>query len=67
MGLKRWLRCLPTPLMVLCAGIMCSTLLLLWVPQKWQFGFGLLYLIAHNLSQLPVHAVIFSLIVSHVL
>ena len=29
--------------------------------------FGLLYLIAHNSSQLPVHAVIFTLIVSYVL
>lgn len=32
---------LSTPLVVLCAGIMCNTLLLLSEPGKWQLGFGL--------------------------
>ena len=29
-----------TPLVVVWAGFMCSTLLLLPAPQKWQLGFG---------------------------
>ena len=37
---------------------MCSALFLLPVPQKWQF-LVFLYLIFHNLSQLPMLAVIF--------
>ena len=34
---------LPAPLVVLCAGIMRSSLLLLLAPQKWQLVCGLLY------------------------
>ena len=40
-GPEWWLGWSAYPLVVLCAGIMCSTLLLLPVPQKWQLGFGL--------------------------
>lgn len=39
MGHRVGLSALPTPLVVLCAGIMDSTLLLLQTPQKWQSGF----------------------------
>ena len=39
---------LPTPLVVPCACITGSTLLLLPAPQKWQLSLGLLYLV-HNL------------------
>ena len=43
---------LPTPLVVLCAGITRRTLLLLLAPQKWQFGFWsfciLLFIICPN-------------------
>jgi len=35
---------LPTPLVVLCAAVMPSVLLLLPVIQKWQLVCGLLYL-----------------------
>ena len=41
-GLEGWLRwSAHTPLVLLCAGGMSSTLLLLLAPQKWQLGFGL--------------------------
>ena len=56
-GMERWLRvvCLPA-----LGGPMGTkaTLLLLPAPQKWQF-LVFLYLIFHNLSQLPMLAVIF--------
>ena len=41
MGARRGLSGLPTPFVVLCAGIMHGTLLLFPEPQKWQLGFGL--------------------------
>ena len=41
MGARRGLPGLPTPFVVLCAGIMQDTLLLLPEPQKWQLGLGL--------------------------
>ena len=38
-GRRGGLGCLPTPLVVLCAGCMCSTLLLLQTPYFcWVFG-----------------------------
>ena len=40
-GLERWLRWSAHPLVVLCAGIGHSTLLLLLEPQKWQLLRGL--------------------------
>ena len=61
-GWKGWLGWSASPLVVMCIGIIRGILLLLLAPQKWQLGFGLLYLIADNLSQLPVHAVILSLL-----
>ena len=55
---------LRTPYVVLCAGGMRGTLLVLLTPQKWQLGFLVfLYLVAHNLPQLHMHAVIFSFFV----
>lgn len=52
---------LPIPLVALCAGGMCSALLLLLVLQKWQLCFRVfLYLVVHSLPQLPTHAVICS-------
>ena len=45
MGLRGSLDGLPTPLVVLCAGITGRTLPLLPAPQKWQFDFGLFFLI----------------------
>lgn len=42
---------LPAPLVVLCAGIMHGTLLLLMAPRKWHLAF--LHLIVHNC---PGHA-----------
>ena len=45
-GVDLWIRWrgdfggLLTPLVVLWAGFVCSTLLLLPAPQKWQLGFG---------------------------
>ena len=40
------------PVVVLGAGGMHSTLLLLWALQKWQLGFLVfLYLFVHNLPQ----------------
>ena len=54
---------LPTPLVVLRAGGMRRTLLLLPALQKWQLGVLVsLYLVVHSLPQLHMHAVIFSLI-----
>ena len=41
LGLRGGLGGLPTPLVVLCAGIMGRTLPLLPAPQTWQLGFGL--------------------------
>lgn len=41
-GLEGRLRRSAHPLVVQCAGIMRSALLLLPVPQKWKLGFGLL-------------------------
>lgn len=41
-----------TPLVVLFAGIMQSTLLLLLASQKRQLGFGLFVSVVHNLPQL---------------
>lgn len=57
-----------TPLAVLCAGGMRGSLLLLSAPQKWQLGFSvwggglvfLFYLLAYNLPQLLMLAVILS-------
>ena len=49
---------LPTALVVPCAGIMCSTLLSLLAPQKWQLG--LFVSCCHNLPQPLMHVVIFS-------
>lgn len=48
--------CLP-PWVVLCIGSLCSPLLLLSTPQKWQLGF--VYCSADSLPQLHMHAVIF--------
>lgn len=57
----------PTPLVVLCAGLMHSTLLLLPTPcfGSWLFrsgswvSFFFLYLVACNLPQRLLHTVIF--------
>ena len=51
-----------TPLVV-CARGMQSTLLLplLWALHKWQLGFLAFLYLVHNLFQLCMHAVIFSL------
>lgn len=50
-----------TSLVMLCAGGIYSTLLLLWAFQKQQlvFSFLFLYLIARNLPQLHIYVVIF--------
>ena len=71
-GRRAGLRVLPTPLVVLCARGMRSTLLLLLTPfllsalQKWLLGFLVfLYLFVHNLPQLQhAHSYFQSLIVS---
>ena len=47
-----WLRCLPTPLMLLSTGGVPSTVPLLLALHNWQLWFCLLYLIFHNLAQL---------------
>ena len=46
--------------MVLCAGGMHSTLLLLLALQKWQLGFSLFVSFVQNLPQLHMLTVIFS-------
>ena len=52
---------LPTPQMVLCAGGMCSSLLLLRTLQKWQFSSLVsLYLSSKIFPNCCMHAVIFS-------
>ena len=51
---------LPTSLVVLWAEIRLRTLLLLLTPQTWQVGSDILYLLVHDLPQLPMHAVNFS-------
>ena len=54
---------MPTPLVVLYAGDMHNTLLLISALQKRQLGFLVsFYLIVQNLLQLHMHAVIFSLL-----
>ena len=50
---------LPPALVVPCAGIMCSIVLSLLAPQKWQLDFGL-FVSCHYLPQLLMHVVIFS-------
>ena len=50
---------LPTPLVVLCAGGLRSTLLLLPALQMWQLGFGFSDFFV-SLPLLLMHAVIFS-------
>ena len=57
-GWKGWLGWSASPLVVMCIGIIRGILLLLLAPQKWQLGFGLLYLTNHTLLQLSIHAVI---------
>ena len=52
---------LPTPLVVLCAGGTCSTLLLLQGSSKVAVGFFTLCIFwVQNLSQLHMQAVMFS-------
>ena len=52
---------MPTPWVMLKAGGMGSTLLLLPALQKWQWiSLVFLYLVVHNLAQLLMHVVIFS-------
>ena len=51
-GLDGWLWWSAHPLVVLFAGIMQSTLLLLLASQKQQLGFGLFVSVVHNLLQL---------------
>lgn len=47
---------LPPFLVVLCAGITLSTLLLLWTPLKWQLGFwSFLHLVVPNLPNWRYH------------
>ena len=53
-----WLRCFVSPEVVVCAGGLHSTLLLVQDLQKWQFGFFGLFV--QNLPQLFMHAIIFS-------
>ena len=54
---------LPTHLVVVCAGGMCSTLLLLWALSEVAVGFlGFLYLAVYSLPQLGMHIDIFSLL-----
>ena len=54
-GQRADLGVLPTLFIVLCAGSMCGTLLLLLALQKWQLGFiyffVFLYLVACNFPQ----------------
>ena len=59
-GWKGWLGWSASPLVEMCVGIIRGTLLLLLAPQKWQLGFGLLYLTVHTLLQLSIYAVILS-------
>ena len=56
--LEGWLRGSAHPFVVLCAGGMRRTLLLLLAPHKWQLGFFGLFV--YNLPQLRMHTVIFS-------
>ena len=55
---------LPTPSRVLYVGFMPITLLLLLAPRSCSWVLAFLYLIVHNLSQLHLHAVNFSSVVS---
>ena len=50
----------PPLCVVLCAGGMRSTLLLLLALQRWQLGFLVSLYLVQNLCQLCIHAVIFS-------
>ena len=51
---------MPTSYVMLRAGHVHGTLLLLWAPQKWQLAFLVsLYLIVYNLTQLRMQAVFF--------
>ena len=54
--LEQWLRYSAHPV----DSAVCRPPLLLSIPQKWQLGFGLLYLTVHTLLQLSIHAVILS-------
>ena len=51
---------LPTPLVVLCAGIVHSTLLLFPAPQKWQLGFASFVCYCSYFAPTAMGAVIFS-------
>ena len=50
----------PTPLVVVCAGGMRNTLLLLWALQKWQLGFLVSLYLLPRICPSCVHAVSFS-------
>ena len=47
-GAQGWLRWSAQLLVVLWAGIMPNTLLLLLATQKWQYTCALLYLMVHD-------------------
>ena len=65
-GARRGLHGLPTPFVVLCAGIMQDTLLLLPEPQKWQLGFGIfvsLFTVCATCSHMQLFLVSYSFFV----
>lgn len=57
-GWQGWLWWSASPLVVMCIGIIKWYPAIALAPQKWQLGFGLLYLTDHTLLQLSIHAVI---------
>ena len=60
-ALKGWPGWSAPPLVVLCAGIMCSTLVLLLTPWKWQVAFcGLFVSYCSQLLQLGILTLTFS-------